>query len=151
MAGPAIRVFHPAMVQDVDARHKAGHEIVGGTLDRQDDTTDDPLVTTDWLAARLDDPRSNNHDASYKMPGVLAAAIGRLSRRAYSRCGVFRCQAIADPNDPRPHMYPDAEQFARDVVGARYSSGDTVVAYDSGAWGCSTAGWWMFLSFGHPK
>ena len=34
-------------------------------------SADDPLVTTDWLAARLDDPKVKIIDASYKMPGVL--------------------------------------------------------------------------------
>ncbi len=33
--------------------------------------TDDPLVTTDWLAAHIDDPKVKVIDASYKMPGVL--------------------------------------------------------------------------------
>ena len=32
---------------------------------------DDPLVSTDWLAARLEDPKTRIIDASYKMPGVL--------------------------------------------------------------------------------
>ena len=33
--------------------------------------TDDPLVSTDWLAAHLDDPKVKIIDASFKMPGVL--------------------------------------------------------------------------------
>ena len=47
-------------------------------------------------------------------------------------------------------MYPDAEQFARDVAALGISSGDTVVAYDSGGWTAAPRAWWMFLSFGHP-
>jgi thiosulfate/3-mercaptopyruvate sulfurtransferase len=46
-------------------------------------------------------------------------------------------------------MYPDAQQFARDVSALGISSGDTVVAYDSGAWVAAPRAWWMFLSFGH--
>jgi thiosulfate/3-mercaptopyruvate sulfurtransferase len=46
-------------------------------------------------------------------------------------------------------MYPSAEQFARDVSALGISSGDTVVAYDSGAWVAAPRAWWMFLSFGH--
>jgi thiosulfate/3-mercaptopyruvate sulfurtransferase len=61
----------------------------------------------------------------------------------------FDVDAISDHNDPRPHMYPDAEQFARDVSALGISSGDTVVAYDSGAWVAAPRAWWMFLSFGH--
>ena len=61
----------------------------------------------------------------------------------------FDVDAIADHDDPRPHMYPDAEQFARDVSALGISSGDTVVAYDSGGWVAAPRAWWMFLSFGH--
>jgi len=46
-------------------------------------------------------------------------------------------------------MYPNAEQFARDVSALGISSGDTVVAYDSGAWVAAPRACWMFLSFGH--
>jgi hypothetical protein len=33
-------------------------------------TTEDPLVSTDWLAAHLDDPKVKIVDASFKMPGI---------------------------------------------------------------------------------
>jgi thiosulfate/3-mercaptopyruvate sulfurtransferase len=48
-------------------------------------------------------------------------------------------------------MYPSAEQFARDVSALGISSGDTVVAYDSGAWVAAPRAWGMFLSFGHRE
>ena len=38
-------------------------------------TTDDPLVSTDWLAAHLDDPKVKIIDASFKMPGVLPLPV----------------------------------------------------------------------------
>jgi thiosulfate/3-mercaptopyruvate sulfurtransferase len=46
-------------------------------------------------------------------------------------------------------MYPDAEQFARDVAALGISTGDTVVAYDSGSWVAAPRAWWMFHSFGY--
>jgi thiosulfate/3-mercaptopyruvate sulfurtransferase len=48
-------------------------------------------------------------------------------------------------------MYPDAAQFARDVAALGISTGDTVVAYDSGGWVAAPRAWWMFLSFGHHE
>ncbi len=54
--------------------------------------TDDPLVTTDWLAARLDDPKVKIIDASYKMPGVLPLPSDDYLGRAYSGRGVFQRQ-----------------------------------------------------------
>src|SRR6202162_785290 len=112
-------------------------------------STDDPLVTTDWLAAHIDDPKVKIIDASYKMPGVLPLPSDDYLGAHIPGAVFFDVGAIADPNDPRPHMYPNAEQFARDVSALGISSGDTVVAYDSGAWVAAPRAWWMFLSFGH--
>jgi thiosulfate/3-mercaptopyruvate sulfurtransferase len=111
--------------------------------------TDDPLVSTDWLAARIADPKVKIVDASYKMPGVVPLPSDDYLRAHIPGAVFFNVNAIADPDDPRPHMYPGAEQFARDVSALGISSGDTVVAYDSGAWVAAPRAWWMFLSFGH--
>src|ERR1700686_4726164 len=112
--------------------------------------TDDPLVNTDWLAARLDDPKIRIIDASYKMPGVLPLPLEDYLSGHIPGAVFFNVNTIADPDDPRPHMYPGAEQFARDVAALGISSDDTVVAYDSGGWVAAPRAWWMFLSFGHP-
>ncbi len=114
-------------------------------------STDDPLVSTDWLAARLDDPKVKIIDASYKMPGVLPLPSDDYLGGHIPGAVFFDVNAIADHNDPRPHMYPGAEQFARDVAALGISTGDTVVAYDSGGWVAAPRAWWMFLSFGHRQ
>ena len=113
--------------------------------------TDDPLVSTDWLAARLDDPRIKIIDASSKLPGVLPLPAEDYLGGHIPGAVFFDVNAIAAPDDPRPHMYPDAAQFARDVAALGISSGDTVVAYDSGGWTAAPRAWWMFLSFGHSN
>src|SRR5258708_34514469 len=112
---------------------------------------DDPLASTDWLTARLDEPKVKIIDASYKMPGVLPLPSVEYLGASIPGAVFFDVDAIADPNDPRPDMYPGAEQFARDVSALGISSGDTVVASDSGAWVAAPRVWWMFLSFGHRE
>jgi thiosulfate/3-mercaptopyruvate sulfurtransferase len=112
-------------------------------------STDDPLVTTDWLDSHLNDPNVKIIDASYKMPGVQPLPSDDFLTAHIPGAVFFDVNAIADPNDLRPHMYPSAEQFARDVSALGISSDDTVVAYDSGAWVAAPRAWWMFLSFGH--
>ena len=112
-------------------------------------SADDPLVSTDWLAARLGDPTVKIIDASYKLPGVLPLSSEDYLGAHIQGAVFFDVDAIADPDDPRPHMYPNAPQFARDVAALGISSGDTVVVYDSGAWVAAPRAWWMFLSFGH--
>jgi thiosulfate/3-mercaptopyruvate sulfurtransferase len=114
-------------------------------------SNDDPLVSTDWLAAHLDDPRVRIIDASYKMPGVLPLPSDDYLKVHIPGAVFFDVAEIADPNDPLPHMYPDAKQFARDVAALGISNADTVVAYDSGAWVAAPRAWWMFLSFGHSS
>ncbi len=110
---------------------------------------DDPLVSTDWLAARVDDPAVKIVDASFKMPGVLPLPSDDYRAAHIPGAVFFDVDTIAAHDDPRPHMYPRAEQFARDVSALGISSGDTVVAYDSGSWVAAPRAWWMFLSFGH--
>jgi thiosulfate/3-mercaptopyruvate sulfurtransferase len=111
--------------------------------------TDDPLVSTDWLSARLDDPKVKIIDASFKLPGALPLPVDDYLAGHIPGAVYFDVDAIADRNDPRPHMYPTAEQFGRNVAALGISAGDTVVAYDSGGWVAAPRAWWMLLSFGH--
>src|SRR4051812_27244243 len=112
-------------------------------------STDDPLVSTDWLAAHIDDPKVRILDASFKLPGVMPLPIDDYLAAHIPDAVFFDVDAVSDHSVSLPHMYPDAAQFARDVSALGISSGDTVVAYDSGAWVAAPRAWWMFLSFGH--
>ncbi|XIA64685.1 3-mercaptopyruvate sulfurtransferase [Bradyrhizobium sp. TZ2] len=112
---------------------------------------DDPLVSTEWLAAHLNDPKVKVIDASFKLPGVLPLPFDDYLAAHIPGAPFFDVDAVSDHNDPRPHMYPDAAQFARDVAALGISTGDTVVAYDSGSWVAAPRAWWMFLSFGYPN
>jgi thiosulfate/3-mercaptopyruvate sulfurtransferase len=114
-------------------------------------TTDDPLVSTEWLAAHLGDPKIKVIDASFKLPGVLPLPVDDYLAAHIPGAVFFDVDAISDHDNPLPHMFPDAAQFARDVAALGISSGDTVVAYDSGGWVAAPRAWWMFLSFGHPN
>jgi thiosulfate/3-mercaptopyruvate sulfurtransferase len=110
---------------------------------------DDPLVSTDWLAAHIADPYVRVIDATFKLPGVLPLPKDDYLAAHIPGAAFFDVDAVSDHNDPRPHMYPDAAQFARDVEALGISTGDTVVAYDSGSWVAAPRAWWMFLSFGY--
>ncbi len=114
-------------------------------------SSDDPLVSTDWLADRLDNPTVKIIDASFKLPGVLPLPVDEYLAAHVPGAVFFDVDAIADRDDPRPHMFPGAAQFARDLSALGISSGDTVVAYDSGGWVAAPRALWMLLSFGHDK
>ena len=108
---------------------------------------DDPLISTEWLAAHLGDVKVI--DASFKMPGVLPLAVDDFHATHIPGAVFFDVDAVSDRASPLPHMYPDAAQFARDVGALGISSKDTVVVYDFGGWVAAPRVWWMFLSFGH--
>ena len=111
--------------------------------------TTDPLVSTEWLAAHLNDPRVKILDATFKMPGVLPLPKDDFLQQHIPGAVFFDVDAVSDHSNPLPHMYPSADQFGRDAGALGISSGDTVVIYDAGGWVAGPRAWWMFISFGH--
>ena len=111
--------------------------------------TDDPLVSTEWLAARLDDPTIKVVDATFKMPGVLPLPKDDYLAAHIPGAVFFDVETVSDHANPLPHMYPDERQFAADVAALGISTTDTVVVYDAGGWVAAPRAWWMFRAFGH--
>src|SRR5580700_8949800 len=112
-------------------------------------TNSDPLVSTEWLAAHLNDANVKLLDATFKLPGVLPLPkddylAGHIPGAVY-----FDVDAVSDHANPLPHMFPSAEQFGRDVGALGIANSDTVVVYDAGGWVAAPRVWWMFLSYGH--
>ena len=114
-------------------------------------TTNDPLVSTEWLAAHINDANVKVVDATFKLPGVLPLPKDDYLAAHIPSAVYFDVDAVSDHSNPLPHMYPSAEQFGRDVGNLGISNADTVVVYDSGGWVAAPRAWWMFLSFGHDK
>jgi thiosulfate/3-mercaptopyruvate sulfurtransferase len=110
---------------------------------------EDPLVTTDWLAAHIGDAGVKIIDASFKLPGIMPLPIDDYLAAHIPGAVFFDVDAVSDHSVSLPHMYPDEQQFARNIAALGISSTDTVVAYDSGGWVAAPRAWWMFLSFGH--
>lgn len=113
--------------------------------------SDDPLVSTEWLAAHLDDANVKVLDASFKLPGVTPLPIDDYLHAHIPGAMFFDVDAVSDHDNPLPHMFPSAEQFGRDVGALGIGNGDTVVVYDAGGWVAGPRAWWMFLSYGHDK
>lgn len=113
--------------------------------------TDDPLVTTDWLAAHLNDANVKVVDASFKLPGVLPLPKDDYLAAHIPGAVFFDVDAVSDHSNPLPHMFPSAEQFGRDVGALGIGNDDIVVIYDGGGWVAGPRAWWMFLAFGHVK
>ena len=111
----------------------------------------DPLVSTQWLADHCNDPRVRILDASYKMPGMTPRPKDDYLAAHIPGAAFFDIDAISDHASSLPHMFPDTEQFGRDVGALGVGNDDTVVLYDSGGWSAAPRAWWMFLAFGHAN
>jgi len=111
----------------------------------------DALVSTDWLAAHLDDPHVRIVDASFKLPGITPTARQDYDRGRIPGAVFFDIDDIAEPGTSLPHIVPSPELFARKMEGLGIGDDDRVVAYDSV--GLSSAGraWWMLRLFGHSN
>ncbi|MFV0408586.1 MAG: 3-mercaptopyruvate sulfurtransferase [Paracoccus sp. (in: a-proteobacteria)] len=112
--------------------------------------SDDPnlLVSTGWLAARLDDPRIRILDASWHMP-----AAGRDARAEYEAAHIpgaqfFDIDAIAARGTDLPHMVAPAVQFTEMVGALGIGDGDQVVVYDNAATRSASRVWWNFRLMG---
>jgi thiosulfate/3-mercaptopyruvate sulfurtransferase len=112
-------------------------------------TTNDPLVSTEWLAERLKDANVKLLDATFKLPGVLPLPKDDYLAAHIPGAVYFDVDAVSDHSNPLPHMFPSGEQFGRDVGALGVSNTDTVVIYDAGGWVAAPRAWWMFLSYGH--
>ena len=95
-------------------------------------TITDPLVSTDWLAARLNDPTVKILDASFKLPGVLPLPKDDYLAAHIPGAAFFDVDAISDHGVALPHMFPSEGSFADGVGALGVSNADTVVVYDGG-------------------
>ena len=109
------------------------------------------LVSTGWLAAHLEDAALRVADATWYLP-----TDGRGGRATYEAghipgAAFWDIDAIARPGDPRPHMLPEPEDFARHMERLGIGDDTLVVVYD--ALGLFTAArpWWMLRHFGHDR
>ena len=111
---------------------------------------DDPktLVSTGWLAARLDDPDLRVIDASWHMP-----ATGRDARAEYASAHIpgarfFDIDTVRDTRSELPHMAPPPELFATRMREAGIGDGHQVVVYDNSDIHSAARVWWLFRLMG---
>lgn len=113
--------------------------------------TTTPLVSTDWLAARLGDANVRVLDGSYHLPAAKRDAAAEFAAAHIPGASFFDIESISDHTNELPHMLPSADAFA-EAVGAMGIDNQThVVVYD--AYGLMSAArvWWMFRIFGHDQ
>lgn len=115
-------------------------------------TTNDPLVSTQWLRAHLADPEVRVVDAAYRMPAMRPpTAAEEYAARHIPGAVFFDVDQVADRSSSLPHMLPQADQFAREVGVLGIGNADLVVIYDRGDYMGAPRAWWTFGAFGHNR
>src|SRR6185437_14228929 len=109
------------------------------------------LVSTEWLAAHLDDPHVRVLDSSYTQSGVTPTARENYERGHIPGAVFFDIDDVAQPGTSLPHMIPSPERFAQKMAKRGIANDDRVIVYDTV--GLSSAGraWWMLRLFGHDN
>ncbi|ABD87681.1 3-mercaptopyruvate sulfurtransferase [Rhodopseudomonas palustris] len=112
-------------------------------------STHDPLVSPQWLADHIADPKLRLIDASYKMPAARPpSAREDYLARHLPGAAFYDVDAVADPGNSLPHMVPSPEQFARYVGALGVGADSQVVVYDSGSYLGAPRAWWSFKLYG---
>jgi thiosulfate/3-mercaptopyruvate sulfurtransferase len=113
-------------------------------------SADDPrtLVSTDWLAAHLDDPDLRVIDASYYL-----AEMGRDAKAEYAAGHIpgarfFDIDEISDQRSSLPHMAPPVEKFISRMRAMGVGDGHQVVVYDGAGMFSAPRVWWTFRLMG---
>jgi thiosulfate/3-mercaptopyruvate sulfurtransferase len=112
--------------------------------------TEDPLVSTDWLAARLAAPDVKMADATWFLPTMRRDARAEYATAHLPGAVFFDIDDIVDGANPLPHMLPDAVKFSSRMRRLGLGDGTRIVLYDNNNYSASARAWWMLRLFGHP-
>ena len=109
----------------------------------------DALVSTDWLAARLDAPDVRVVDGSFYLPAQKRDPKTEFVNQHIPGAVFFDIDEIADTDSPLPHMLPATEKFSARVRKLGLGDGSKIVVYDTSPMTGACRVWWMFRAMGH--
>lgn len=111
----------------------------------------DPLVSTAWLAERLDDPSIRVVDGSWWMPAEARSGHAEFIEAHIPGAVFFDIDAIADRDTDLPHMLPSPEAFAQAAGRLGLSRDATIVAYDTFGVRAAARVWWTLRVMGFEQ
>ena len=109
----------------------------------------DALVSTAWLASRLDAPDVRVVDGSFYLPAQKRNPKQEYVNQHIPGAGFFDIDEIADTSSALPHMLPSPEKFSARVRKLGLGDGSKIVVYDTTPMLGATRVWWMFRAMGH--
>ncbi len=106
------------------------------------------FVSTDWLAAHLDDPAVAIIDGSWYLPTENRDAEAEYRKAHIPGAVFFNLDKVADTSSGLPHMLPAPEEFARSVGALGISDKQTIVVYDGAGLFSAPRVRWTFRTMG---
>jgi len=111
---------------------------------------EDVFVSTDWLAAHLDDPNVVVVDGSWYLPVHNKDPHAEYAERRIPGALRFDIDTVKDTGSTLPHMMPTAEAFAAAVGAMGIGDGMRIVVYDGLGLFSAPRVRWTFRAFGAP-
>lgn len=106
------------------------------------------LVSTQWLAERLNAPDIVILDASYYLPDAGRDARAEYDEQHIPGAIFFDIDEISDPASDLPHTMPPPEMFSSRMRKMGIGDGMRIVVYDGAGLFSAARAWWMFRTFG---
>lgn len=109
----------------------------------------DPMVSTDWLLARLDDPSIRIFDASWFMPGSVRDPDKEYAAGHIPGAARYDIDALSDHDSALPHMLAPPSDFAIAMRRRGIEPASSVIVYDSEGLFSAPRAWWTLRAMGH--
>jgi thiosulfate/3-mercaptopyruvate sulfurtransferase len=107
------------------------------------------LVSTEWLAGRINAPDVRVVDASWYLPDMKRDPRAEYTAAHIPRALFFDIDDLSDENNALPHMLAPATKFASRMRKLGLGDGNMIVVYDSAGVYSSPRAWWMLRAMGH--
>jgi thiosulfate/3-mercaptopyruvate sulfurtransferase len=112
-------------------------------------TVASPLVSTEWLASRINAPDVRVADASWYLPHMNRDPRAEYAAAHIPRAVFFDIDDLSDEKSGLPHMLAPAPKFASRMRRLGLGDGNLIVVYDSAGVYSSPRAWWMLRAMGH--
>ena len=111
---------------------------------------DDPktLVSTDWLAAHLENPDLRVLDGSWYLPDMQRDPKAEYTKAHIPGARYFDIDEISDHRSKVPHTVPTTEKFISRMRAMGVGDGHQIVVYDGAGLFSAARVWWMFRLMG---
>lgn len=109
------------------------------------------LVSTEWLATRLDDPRLAILDASHHLPAAARDARAEFAAGHIPGARFFDLASLVDQTSNVPQALPAPDQLATRLALLGVAPGAHIILYDDSAIRTAARAWFMLRACGWTK